>query len=239
MAINQLTFAGTTLPCTVQKFPSIEKPSRKYEAFSVPGRSGDVFIFQNAYNNILQAYEVYAGDGTPGNAPTSWGALAAALYKDGYQKLTDTYDADHFRLAVFLDAISAANSQNRHGSAVLTFNCRPERFLNSGDVYQNVTNGQTLTNPTGFTAKPLIMVDIEPNVTASLIVGGSTLTIESPYKTVHGSVYLDSETMNAYTGALNRNQYVSGTYPVLGSESLVEFETGINSVRIKPRWWEL
>lgn len=240
MAINQLTFAGAVLPCTVQRYPSINKPQRKYEAFSVPGRSGDIFIFQDAYNNILQSYEIYAGGDSANSAPTSWGALAAALYKEGYQKLSDTYDTGHFRLAVYMDSINAENSWNRHGSATIAFNCRPERFLNSGDSFVDVANGQTIVNPTTFAAKPLIWVRVEPNVTAVLTIAGRSLTIVSPFTSSAGSLYIDCETMNVYTAAGNpRNQYISGSFPILTQESLVEYGEGFEYVRIKPRWWEL
>lgn len=236
MAINQLTFAGTTLPCTVQKFPTIMKPSRKYEAFSIPGRSGDLFIYQNAYNNVLQAYEVYAGDGTPGNAPSSWGTLAAALYKDGYQRLQDTYDVDHYRLAIFLDAITAENSQNRHGSAVLTFNCRPERFLLSGDDVTTITTASgSITNPTAFDAKPLIKVT--GTAPGSITIGGVTMTINA----LADYVYIDCDTMDAYRQpAENKNNTISGSFPVLHAGANAVTRTGgVTKIEITPRWWEL
>ena len=239
MAINQLTFGGDLLPCTVERYPDFKKPSRKVTRYVVPGRNGDIVLFEDAFNNIEQAYEVYTGGGA-NEAPIFFGALAAVLYKVGYQKLSDTYDPTHFRLAMFYGGADVENSFNKHGKTTLIFDCRPERFLNSGDSYINVTSGQVLTNPTSFTAKPLIWVRIKAGVTASLTIGGNTLTIVSPFTTSAGSLYIDCEAMNVYTSAGNpRNQYVSGTFPVLGSESLVEFGDGFEYVRIKPRFWEL
>lgn len=239
MAINQLTFGGDLLPCTVERYPDFKKPSRKVTRYVVPGRNGDIVLFEDAFNNIEQAYEVYTGGGA-NEAPIFFGALAAVLYKVGYQKLSDTYDPTHFRLAMFYGGADVENSFNKHGKTTLIFDCRPERFLNSGDSYINVTSGQVLTNPTSFTAMPLIAIDINPNVSSYVSINGVTLNIDSPYRTTHGSVYFDSETMNAYTGTLNRNQYVSGTYPTLGAgDNTIEFGAGINTVRIRPRWWEL
>lgn len=40
---------------------------------------------------------------------------------------------------------------NLYGRATLEFNCKPQRFLNSGDTAQTIsTSGGTITNPTAF-----------------------------------------------------------------------------------------
>lgn len=236
MAINQLTFAGSVLPCTVQRYPSINKPQRKYEAFSVPGRSGDIFIFQDAYNNILQSYEIYAGGDSANSAPTSWGALAAALYKDGYQKLSDTYDTDHFRLAVYMDSINAENSWNRHGSATIAFNCRPERFLNSGEVYQSFTSASgSITNPTAFASRPLIKVT--GTSAGTITVGGATMSISA----LSDYVFIDCDSQDAYRqSAENKNSTISGEFPTLKpGVNAIARTGGITKIEIMPRWWEL
>lgn len=53
---------------------------------------------------------------------------------DGYAELTDTYDPEHYYQAVFVDGPEIANSWNRYGRAVVSFRCRPERFLSDAEV---------------------------------------------------------------------------------------------------------
>lgn len=131
MATNQIMFGGNILPCTVERFPDIHKAQRKFRQYNIPGRNGDVFFQDDAYENVLQSYQIYAGDGTYGSqAP--WTELARCLYLDGYQELRDTYDPDHFRKAVFNGPIDIENSWNTHGRATIEFNCRPERYLVDG-----------------------------------------------------------------------------------------------------------
>lgn len=55
---------------------------------------------------------------------------------DGYAELTDSFDPEHYREAVFVDSADIANSWNHYGRAVVSFHCRPERFLFG---YKNVT----------------------------------------------------------------------------------------------------
>lgn len=132
MATNTIEFAGVTLPCTVERFPEIKKPARKFRQYNIPGRNGDVFFQDDAWENVIQSYEVYAGGNGSTMAQTKWGDLAKLLYLKGYQELYDTYDPAHFRKAIFNGPIDVENSWNTHGRATLEFNCRPERYLVDG-----------------------------------------------------------------------------------------------------------
>lgn len=132
MATNQIMFGGNILPCTVERFPDIHKAQRKFRQYNIPGRNGDIFFQSDAWENVIQSYQIYAGDGTYGSqAP--WTELARCLYLDGYQELRDTYDPTHFRKAVFNGPIDVENSWNTHGRATIEFNCRPERYLVDGN----------------------------------------------------------------------------------------------------------
>lgn len=68
-----------------------------------------------------------------GNAQTldrQWTNIMEWLHSaDGYAELYDTFDADHYRKAVFVDSADIQNSWNHYGRAVVSFHCRPERFL--------------------------------------------------------------------------------------------------------------
>ena len=131
MATNRILFGGNRLPCTVERFPAIRKPARKFRQYNIPGKNGDVFFQDDAFENVIVSYQVYATD-EYGDAQTAWKEMAAILYKKGYQRLQDTYDDDHFRKAVFNGPIDVENSWNTHGRATLEFNCRPERYLKDG-----------------------------------------------------------------------------------------------------------
>ena len=131
MPTNQIKFGGNVLPCTVERFPDIKKAQRKFRQYNIPGRNGDLFFQSDAYENVIQSYQIYAGSDQYGSQEP-WTDLAKCLYLDGYQTLTDTYDPDHFRKAVFNGPIDVQNSWNTHGRATIEFNCRPERFRFDG-----------------------------------------------------------------------------------------------------------
>jgi phage-related protein len=120
------------------------------------------------------------------------------------------------------------------GEFDLTFNCKPQRFLKSGEEsipYKNHT-GTILLNETGQIAKPLLRV----YGTGSFRINESRLTISA------ANVYtdIDCELMDAYKGSDNRNQYVSGTFPeLLPGENRIYTESLLDFLYITPRWWVL
>ena len=60
-------------------------------------------------------------------------------------------------------------------------------------------------------------------------------------KALAGTLYLDSDTQNAYNNNGNQNLNINApVFPVLGDgEILIAFSGGIERVEIIPRWWEL
>ncbi len=129
MVYDEIFFGGEVLPCLVEKFPVIRKPQRKHTIYNIPGRTGDIIIQQDAYENVIVPYQICCGDG---DVQTDWTDLANVLYKDGYQKLQDISDPEHFRKAVFNGPIDAAYYWEKVGRTTLEFNCRPERYLVGG-----------------------------------------------------------------------------------------------------------
>lgn len=87
----------------VEHYPDLNRPARKVDVFSVPGRSGSVIFPQNAWEDIERQYDIFAGDGLRGTAPGKFMSISEWLNSaDGYARLEDTYEPDIFRLAYSL-----------------------------------------------------------------------------------------------------------------------------------------
>lgn len=220
----------------VERYPSMELAGHKLDTQSVPGRNGDLLFPQNAYQNYVQSYEIYVSAERI-RLPRAMREVANWLCgPTGYQKLEDSYDVEAYRRAYFAGPLDVESILHRFGRATVEFNCQPQRFLRVGDVPVQVVQGQALLNPTAFTALPLITVT--GTGTGTLTVGDVTVTINSMPR---GVVVLDSDTQNAYYGALNLNSTVSAPeFPTLpAGESAVRWTGGITGVEIIPRWWTL
>ena len=220
----------------VERYPSVELAGRKLDTQSVPGRNGDLLFPQNAYQNYVQAYEIYVSAERI-RLPRAMREVANWLCGPaGYQKLEDSYDVETYRRAYFAGPLDVESILHRFGRATIEFNCQPQRFLRAGDVSVQAAQGQALLNPTAFAALPLITVT--GTGAGTLTVGDVTVTINSMPR---GVIVLDSDTQNAYYGAFNLNSTISAPeFPtLLAGESAVRWTGGITSVEIIPRWWTL
>jgi phage-related protein len=246
--------SSSTLGVVVEHYPGMSRPAPKYNRVSVPGRNGDLFFVQDAFNNVDRAYEIYAGARSADQAPASFEdvmswlcpALAAPavvdyrlLTKNGYYQLTDSYDPGVIRLGAFIHDTSIENSWNHFGRATIRFSCRPERFLTSGmTATRYATSGQTVTNPTDRDAKPFVM--IAGSGAGTVTINGTTLTISE----ITDYLYADSDSQNCFRNlSENRNNVVtltSGSFPVLSpGDNTITFTGGVTAVTITPRWWKL
>lgn len=228
-----IEFGGVALSgIIVTAPPALVKPSRKYTKFDIPNRNGSIIVTQDAFNNYDQPYEIATVENA---APEQIGAVFSTLFSGGgYKRLQDDFDATHFRLAAFNGPADVENILNLYGTATLIFDCRPERFLISGETPVTVTNEQVLSNTTAYNAKPLIYV--EGTTGGTITIGGKTLTVSS----MVDYLYLDCEAQDCYRQpSENRNSLVSGDYPSLAPGNNTIAFTGFTKVVITPRYFEI
>ena len=111
---------------------TFSSPERDVEYVSVPGRNGDLIIDNNRWNNIEVTYPA----NIQSDFDTKIQAFRAAMgRKRGYQRLEDNYHLDEYRMASFTLGIQPETTPlNRGGEFDLVFNCKPQRFLKSGDI---------------------------------------------------------------------------------------------------------
>lgn len=212
-------------------------PSRAVDFISVPGRDGDLVGMSTRLENGVYTYRdafIYQ------NFDTNMAALRAFLLsKTGYCRLTDTYHPDEYRMAIFAGPLEP-NVVRTNGAAYfdLEFQVKPQRFLLSGETEVTKTATGTITNPTRFTSKPLLVVTTTRATASVLGVGSTNITL-----TRQGVTYIDCETGRAYNGATSYDSKIALStidFPTLAPGSNgITLGTGISKVVITPRWWEL
>ena len=229
-------------------------PERDYDPVKVPGRSGDLILSGESYRNIEVTYPAFISNNFKTNLANFRSNL---LSVNGYAKLTDTYHTDEFRAAYFPGPLEvSARSQNDAGEFDITFICKPQRFLVSGETAVTVASGGSISNPTLYAAKPSIHV-----------VGYGTLTIGSDVieiANVFNAITIDSEIMDCYEAsgvpvvnsaivgqavlkeadymgnANNAVEFSSNEFPLLKPGTTgITYDNTITSVTIVPRWWRL
>lgn len=154
----------------------------------------------------------------------------------GYAKLEDSYEPEYYRLAAYKSGGTIENILQHAGRITVAFDCKPQRFLKSGDIPVIVRATSKLRNPTGFKSLPIIKVNGSGK--GNLRVGDYLITISniSPYLTI------DSELQDAYKGTTNCNSRItlSNGFPkLIKGENEISFSGGITSVEVIPKWWTL
>lgn len=213
--------------------PGYAYPERDYTITHIPGRNGDIIQDNGCYKNVERTYEV-SFDTPNEDFATYANAVSAWLHSTtGYARLEDSYEPNYYRMATYQESNIFENLYNQAGTATIVFECKPQRFLKTGDNIITIQNSLTIMNPTGFEAYPLFKVTGTSGV---LTVNGNSITFSS----IDDYVILDCELQDAYKENINKNSTISGTFPVLKTGSNTISWTGdISSVTMKPRWWTI
>lgn len=208
-------------------------PARAYEILPIAGRNGDIITNEKRLENIQVSYKAFIYTNFDANLRDLRNYLLANI---GYQKLTDSYHPDEYRMALWDSSFDPeVTSKNDAGEFTLVFNCKPQRFLTIGTSVTTLNSSGTITNPTLFASQPLLRV-----------YGDGVLGVNSQSVTISGSdVYtdIDCEMMDAYKGTANKNhtiQLSDYNFPTLtaGTNS-ISMSGSITRVEITPRWWRV
>lgn len=234
--VNTFTYAGTSSRAygiLIDSHTAYGAPDRDYETVEVPGRNGTLTVDNGRYQNVDVTYHCGIGVGfhEKYNRFKAW-----LMSKTGYQRLEDTYHPEHYRMARVKSAPSPEYYlKGKSGTFDVVFDCKPQKFLKSGETQQTFYSSGSITNPTQYTALPLVRV----YGTGTLTIGSNTIVINS------ASSYtdLDCDIQDAFRGAINCNGNItlrSGSFfELLPGSNTVSMGSGISQVRITPRWWIL
>lgn len=133
-------------------------PERDVEMVTVPGRNGAYSLDHGRFKNITVSYPAGAFDKDQPTFADKLISLRNELAsRVGYKRLEDEYNPDEYRLAVYRGGLDVNPVHySTAGQFDLVFDCKPQRFLKSGEVEQAIASGDAITNPTLFDAHPLV-----------------------------------------------------------------------------------
>lgn len=233
--INFLTYAGRStneFGIWISGEVTYDAPERNVQSQEVAGRNGSLLFDQGNFKNISVKYPAAIKADMPSRFRDFVNFAGSQI---GYQRLEDTYHPYEYRMGRFISklGVDTAGYMNRSGKFTLEFDCKPQRFLKSGEDPVTYTANGILYNRTEFDAKPLLRV--YGSGAGTVGIGSETITISA----INQYVDIDCEIMDAYKGSTNCNGNVSFTDDIVlkpGNNSIQK--TGnITSIIITPRWW--
>lgn len=243
-------------------------PERAVDMVNIPGKNGALAIDQGRFENIEVTYPAGCFAKTQAEFAEKIRKIRNVLAsRYNYVRLEDTYHPDEYRLALYKSGLEVDPAgYSRAGEFDITFECKPQRFLKSGETaYDFVTSYQGLTdensvqlqnekgvdieggvgfsnnmiNPTEFEAKPLVHV-VGPG---TVNLGSQQIIISGISKTTN--LYIDCETMEIYTksgsiisGASSFVSFNTPDFPVI-PKGTTGFTYTMDIAEIIPRWWRI
>ena len=135
-------------------------PTRDVEMLSIPGRNGKFALDKGRFENIEITYPagIFADDEVDfAEAISNFRNYMCS--RKGYVRLLDDYNPTEYRMAFYKSGLDVSPAQLKAGEFNITFDCKPQRWLISGEDVITVADGDTLTNPTLFESSPLLEVE--------------------------------------------------------------------------------
>ena len=272
--LNHLTYDGvdsSSFGVFISGDGVFDAPARRGEMISIPGRNGSLFMDEGVFENIEVEYPAFIGTGREVLFRQRLGDLRSWLSSRGdYKRLTDTYHPDEFRLGVYREGLEVDPQHiTRAGEFTIKFDCKPQRFLVSGEDPVLFRENGSITNPTLFESFPLIRVTGDGTVAIGENGKYRFIVSNNP-----GSIWIDSEIMEAYlpagtlypwtdengdqltqeleiglelmdgtaypTNMLSYIEFVNSVMPKIPpGEQPIRMSPTITELEIIPRWWRL
>lgn len=213
-------------------------PERAMNFINVPGRNGALIGNEDRFENIDVTYPAFIAPVGGIDFKDKITKLRSALLSiTSYARLEDSYNSSEFRQAVFVGGLDVDPTQILDaGKFNLTFNCKPQRWLTSGEQegIHYVSGGEEY-NPSKFDSLPRIKV----YGYGTFYIGSQAITVANAYPTVT----IDSELGDCYSGTENANSVVSfgnDHFPVLSyGSNVITFPNTITEIDVLPRWWRI
>ena len=169
--MNELTYGNKNLSdfgAYYDSHSAFGSPERDVELVEVAGKNGALIIDNDRYRNIELTFNCYIHRGFLG----SYRSLMAYLQSlKGYNRLEISQEPNHFRMASFnMGSQPTPNQFHKSGQFPVVFNCKPQRFLKSGETpvssqsqdeeYEG--NPVSINNPSGLSTVKSLEVGLSP-----------------------------------------------------------------------------
>lgn len=212
-------------------------PERDVEMITIPNRNGTFVLDNGRFNNIEVVYPAGIYADTEENFAKAVSDLRNFLCsRKGYCRLTDEYNPNEYRMAVYKSGLEVTPANRKAGEFEIVFDCKPQRYLEEGEVPLTVSSGDKVINPTLFDANPMLEVTGYGEIT----INGEVMTVNNdPLGQVQLSKAgtsnqrtLDVSNLNTgdsiYKLEADKPQLEYGMVPKSGSFSTVEITSVTN-----------
>ena len=208
-------------------------PSKNFELEKIGGLDGEVVTGDGTLNNVTRDFPFTVSSDKKRNVQEIATELSAWLKSSNeWHDLEFSGDPDYIYRAIYIDEYNLDRVTNFYGKVVLSFICKPYKFLKSGR--DEITLGTNIINPTNRPSRPKITIKGTGNITLKI---GDALW---EFKNVSGGIVVDTllDVVTSLTGGVSAWDKIA-TYPLPtippGTHTVTKTGT-ITEIKIIPRW---
>ena len=217
----------TTLGIHVLELPQPTLPAERATFTNVPGRSGALTTLEgtDVYDDLTLTATCYVAD--PARIPE------IAAYLRGSGKVTFANRLGGFYYARIINQIPFEKILRGNPQCTFAVNFRCKPFWYQADVPTVSYTESTffLRNPGTVHSEPVITVYGSGEIT--LMVGQFIVELAD----FEGSVTIDSELQEAYSGVTSMNSSMSGDFPLLvPGNNAISWSGDVTKIEIQPNW---
>ena len=207
-------------------------PERLTQKDNVYGRHGALITDAGLFDNIEIPYPAWIAR----DFAEKYEAFSRmmALHTDKYYRLEDSYHPDYYRQArVVPGIIPKPGTLNRSGEFTVAFDCKPQKWLRSGEEVLEISERLELFNMTGYEAKPLIVIPSGASVTIT-DEDGNAASLETANFGLETTYDADIE--ESIVGRSYVNEYVTqvGTISLKPGKNII---TCTAPIKLTPRFY--
>jgi len=149
----------TTYGVYVNGTDAYNAPDRDVEVIAIPGRDGAFIQDKGRFNNTTVTYHCVLAEVDEDDFADAISDLRNDLAsRKGYKRLVDEFNPNEYRMAAFVGGLDASNMNPATGEFDITFECKPQRWMTTGETAVSVSSGNSITNPTLFESRPMLQV---------------------------------------------------------------------------------
>ena len=211
----------------VTEQPPITIPSERVTFTNVPGRSGSLTTLEgdDVYEDLLLTANCFIAD--PARIPE----IAAYLKGSGQVTFANRQGGFYYARIVNQIPFEKILRGNPHRAFAVNFRCRPFWYSSEVPLITLTTSGTFISNPGSVSSEPVITVYGSGEIT--LMVGMTIVELSG----VSGSITLDSELQEAYSGNTPMNDRMSGDFPRLPpGTNAISWSGDVSKIVIQPTW---
>ena len=113
----------------------------------------------------------------------------------------------------------------------VNFRCKPFLYLNDSEPFILTNNTGIISNPGSVYSEPIMTVFGSGDIT--LMVNGTILELTD----INGSITMDSELQEAYSGNVSANSHMDGEFiRLLAGNNAYSWDGDVSSIEIRPNW---